>query len=99
MTTQTLRRRYGRAVDPRNVAAGIDFHLDEISAWRSGDRGTLGGPSTGAGYAGRMLDAIKRHEEALVLLGHEPTIDYVRLHGWADGQRGPARIPSRRFSV
>lgn len=39
-----------------------------------------------------MLDAIKRHEEALVLLGHEPTIDYVRLHGWADGQRGPARI-------
>src|SRR4029078_9570354 len=66
----------------------VNFHLDEIDAWRSGQRASPGMPATGARYAGRMLDAIKRHEEALIALGHKPTIAYVSKHGFADGQRG-----------
>jgi hypothetical protein len=66
----------------------VDFHLDEIDAWRSGQRASPGMPATGERYAGRMLDAIKRHEEALIALGHKPTIAYVSKHGFADGHRG-----------
>jgi len=66
----------------------VNFHLDEIDAWRSGQRASPGNPATGERYAGRMLDAIKRHELALIALGHKPTIDYVTKHGFADGQRG-----------
>lgn len=66
----------------------IEYHLDQIDAWRSGRRGTAGLPATGGGYAGRMLDEIARHERALIDLGHQPTIAYVRSHGLADGARG-----------
>ena len=66
----------------------INFYLDEISAWRNGERASGGCPATGEHYAGRMLDAIARHERALIELGHEPTIAYVKAHGFAEGQRG-----------
>jgi len=66
----------------------VEYHLDEIDAWRSGRRETAGMPATGERYAGHMLDAIKRHELALIALGHEPTTEYVRAHGFADGRRG-----------
>jgi hypothetical protein len=66
----------------------INYHLGEIDAWRSGQRATPGLSASGERYAGSMLDAIKRHELALIALGHKPTIDYVRAHGFADGQRG-----------
>lgn len=66
----------------------VNYHLDEIDAWRSGQRGTPGLSASGDRYAGRILDAIKRHELALIALGHKPTIDYVQARGFADGQRG-----------
>lgn len=66
----------------------INYHLEEIDAWRSGQRATPGLSASGDRYAGRMLDEIKRHELALIALGHKPTIDYVTAHGFADGQRG-----------
>jgi hypothetical protein len=66
----------------------VNYHLGEIDAWRSGQRATPGLSASGERYAGRMLDEIKRHELALIALGHKPTIDYVSAHGFADGQRG-----------
>lgn len=66
----------------------VNYHLEEIDAWRSGQRATPGLSASGERYAGRMLDEIKRHELALIALGHKPTIDYVSAHGFADGQRG-----------
>lgn len=66
----------------------IEYHLNEIDAWRSGQRATPGMPATGSRYGDRMLDAIKQHELALIALGHKPTLDYVRAHGFADGKRG-----------
>lgn len=66
----------------------IEYHLDEIDAWRSGRRESPGMPATGTRYGDRMLDAIKGHELALIALNHKPTIDYVRVHGFADGKRG-----------
>lgn len=80
-----LRRRFGHAA---KRAGEIDFHLEEIDAWRRGDRASAGLSPDSPRYEGRMLDAIKRHEEALIALGHKPTLDYVRAHGFADGQRG-----------
>lgn len=59
----------------------IEYHLTEIDAWRAGERATPGCPATGQNYPGRMFDAIKRHELALIALGHQPTIDYVARHG------------------
>jgi hypothetical protein len=72
----------------KSSARQIEYHLEEIDAWRRGDRGTPGQPSTGLNYPGAMLDAIKRHEQSLIDLGHRPTIAYVQAHGFADGQRG-----------
>ncbi len=66
----------------------IEYHLNEIDAWRSGQRATPGLSATGSRYGGRMLDAIRDHEQALILLGHSPTIAYVDAHGFADGKRG-----------
>lgn len=66
----------------------VEYHLNEIDAWRAGERETPGCPVGGQNYPARMLDAIARHERALVELGHEPTIAYVCAHGLADGQRG-----------
>jgi hypothetical protein len=66
----------------------IDYHLDEIDAWRSGQRASPGLSASGDRYAGRMLDQIKHHELALIALGHAPTIAYVKAHGFADGKRG-----------
>lgn len=66
----------------------VSYHLDEIDAWRTGQRASPGLSASGDRYAGRMLDAIKQHELALIALGHKPTIDYVKAHGFADGQRG-----------
>jgi hypothetical protein len=66
----------------------VNYHLDEIDAWRSGQRASPGISATGERYAERMLDAIKRHELALIALGHKPTIAYVTQHGFADGLRG-----------
>ena len=63
----------------------VEYHLEEIDAWRRGDRGTPGQPSTGLRYPLAMKLAIKDHEEKLIALGHEPTIVYVREHGFADG--------------
>lgn len=75
------------------VRRQIEHHLDQIDAWRSGRRGTIGFPATGERYAGKMVDEIARHERDLVDLGHQPTIDYVRLHGFADGTRGVLAAP------
>lgn len=66
----------------------IEFHLNEIAAWQAGGRASTGCPANGARYGERMLDAVKRHEQALIDLGHEPTLSYVRRHGFADGKRG-----------
>lgn len=63
----------------------IEFHLDEIDAWRNGQRASPGCPATGERYAARMRDSIRRHELALIELGHEPTIAYVAKHGLGRG--------------
>ncbi|HSX22528.1 MAG TPA: hypothetical protein VLE97_07130 [Gaiellaceae bacterium] len=86
-------RRNGGAAHAAKAKKGgsrgiINYHLGEIDAWRSGQRATPGLSASGDRYAGSMLDAIKRHELALIALGHKPTIDYVQAHGFADGQRG-----------
>lgn len=69
----------------------VDFHLEEIDAWRNGERATPGCPATGERYKARMVDAVWRHELALMALGHRPTIEYVRIHGLADGARGKTK--------
>jgi hypothetical protein len=73
---------------PRGNRGLVEYHLEEIDAWRRGDRATPGLSAHGERYAGRMLDAIKAHELALIALGHRPTTEYVRAHGFADGKRG-----------
>jgi hypothetical protein len=66
----------------------IEYHLNEIDAWRSGQRGTPGCPAPGSRYPLRMMEAISRHEQALIDLGHQPTVEYVRARGHVDGTRG-----------
>ncbi len=59
-------------------ARDVEYHLDEIDAWQSGRRGTIGTPATGGNYAAVMQHEIARHERALIDLGHQPTIEYAR---------------------
>lgn len=42
-----------------------EFYLDEIDAWRSGDKATPGCPVTSENYARRMREEIKRLEKLL----------------------------------
>ena len=86
--------KFGRAAPGvftlREARGEVAFHLDEIDAWRSGRRSSPGCPADGERYAARILDAVTRHEVALIALGHQPTIDYVAMHGLADHPRGGA---------
>lgn len=63
----------------------VEFCLDEIQAWRSGDKATPGLSADGERYALRMRLAIRDLERRLIELGHEPTVKYVEKHGFCDG--------------
>ncbi len=71
-----------------SLKSQIEYHLAAIDAWRKGERATPGMPATGQRYGEMMLDQIKEHEIKLIECGHEPTIAYVLVHGFADGKRG-----------
>lgn len=49
--------------------SAVNFHLDEIDAWRSGAKATVGQPATGERYALAMRQNIQRHAAALRALG------------------------------
>jgi hypothetical protein len=66
----------------------IEFHLNEIDAWRAGWRSAPGSPIGFAHYGDLKLDTIEHHERALIKLGHEPTIEHVKAQGFVNGARG-----------
>lgn len=49
----------------------IEYHLDEIDRWRSGEKATAGQPANGERYALAMREGVKHHVKALRVLGVE----------------------------
>ena len=60
----------------------IEFHLDEIDAWRSGAKATVGQPYDGANYALSMRCEVRKHAEALIELGYGPVKKIVAERGF-----------------
>ena len=50
-----------------------EFYLEEIDAWRRGDKASPGCPMTGERYPLRMREEIKRLERKLDELEEDPT--------------------------
>lgn len=63
-------RREVQPCEPGDNARLVEYHLEQMDAWRSGAKATPGQPAEGQRYALSMRENIKRHAAALRELGH-----------------------------
>lgn len=75
----------------------IEFRLDEIEKWRSGEKATLGSPATGERYALRMREEIAKHERRIKELSAGVSIADVLNDLGAEPRRATEHATAFRY--